>query len=122
MLSFLHISETPVRLFKHRVQKEVKNAPNQKVSKPASAHLSWLIVSLVSQCKQRGGISMADLKNTLATEGYNVTRNNKQVNVVTKRLITNETPVRTTRKVSFKLHNKVKKKSFAFKMYEHVLV
>lgn len=108
MLSFVHISETPVRLFKHQVQKEAENAPNKKASKPASAHVSRLIVSLVSQCKHRGGISMADLKNTLATEGYNVTKNNKQVNVVTNRLINNESLVRTTRNTSFRLPNKVK--------------
>lgn len=106
MLSFLRISETPVRLFKHQIQKEVENAPNQKASKPASAYVSWLIVSLVSQCKHRGGITMADLKKTLATEGYNVTR--KQVNVVTKRLINNKTLVQTTRNASFRLHKKVK--------------
>lgn len=51
---------------------------------------------------------MAELKQTLAAGGYDVTKNNKQVNVVTKRLVNNETLVRTTRNATFILNNKVK--------------
>lgn len=51
---------------------------------------------------------MAELKQTLATGGYDVTKNNRKVNVVTKRLVNNETLVQTTRNASFRLNNKVK--------------
>lgn len=50
---------------------------------------------------------MAELKQTLAAGGYDVTKNSRQVNVVTNRLI-NKTLVQTTRNVSFRLNNKVK--------------
>ena len=51
---------------------------------------------------------MAELKQTLAAAGYNVTKNSRQVNLVTKRPVTNET-FRITRSVSRRLNNKVKK-------------
>lgn len=51
---------------------------------------------------------MSELKQTLAAGGYSVTKNNKRVNVVTKRLVHNETIVRTTRSATFRLNNKVK--------------
>lgn len=51
---------------------------------------------------------MAELKQTLAAGGYYVTKNNRRVNVVTKRLVNNETLVRTTRNASFRLNNTVK--------------
>ncbi|KAM6994224.1 histone H1.01-like [Tautogolabrus adspersus] len=102
------VPKTPVRLFKHQVQKETGNATKTKAANPASSRVSQLILSVVSQCKHRGGISMAELKHTLAAGGYDVTKNNKKVNVVTKRLVNNETLVRTTRNASFRLNSKVK--------------
>ncbi|KAI3361131.1 hypothetical protein L3Q82_013332 [Scortum barcoo] len=104
--SRMSLPKTPVRLFKHQVQTEAKNAPKADTAKPTSHHVSQLILSVVSQCKHRGGMSMAELKQTLAAGGFNVTKNKKQVNMVTKRLINNETLVPTTRNVSFKLNNK----------------
>ncbi|XP_075322621.1 uncharacterized protein LOC142380595 [Odontesthes bonariensis] len=101
------LPKTPVRLFKHQIQTEANNAPKASSPKLASPQVSRLILSVVSKCKHRGGISMAELKQTLATEGYDVTKNNRQVNVVTKRLVNSETFVRTTRNASFRLNNKL---------------
>ncbi|XP_051262093.1 histone H1.3-like [Dicentrarchus labrax] len=100
------LPKTPVRLFKHQIQSGAENAPKTNTARPASPQVSQLILSVVSQCKHRGGMSMAELKQTLAAEGYNVTKNSRQVNVVTKRLVNNETLVRTTRSISFRLNNK----------------
>ncbi|CAG6015130.1 unnamed protein product [Menidia menidia] len=100
------LPNTPVRLFKHQIQSEANNAPKTNSPKQASPQVSRLILSVVSKCKHRGGISMAELKQTLATEGYDVAKNNRQVNVVTKRLTNNETLVRTTRSTTFRLNDK----------------
>lgn len=53
-------------------------------------------------------MSMAELKQTLAAEGYDVAKNNRQVNMVTERLVNDEMLVRTTRNTSVRLSNKVK--------------
>ncbi|XP_035528082.1 histone H1-like [Morone saxatilis] len=100
------LPKTPVRLFKHQIKSGVENAPKTNTARPASPQVSQLILSVVSQCKHRGGMSMAELKQTLAAEGYNVTKNSRKVNVVTKRLVNNEALVRTTRSISFRLNNK----------------
>uniref|UniRef100_A0A3Q2ZZK8 H15 domain-containing protein n=1 Tax=Kryptolebias marmoratus TaxID=37003 RepID=A0A3Q2ZZK8_KRYMA len=84
-----------------------KNGPRTNSSKLAWPQVSKLILSLVSQCKHRAGISMAELKQTLAAEGYDVSKNNRQVSMVTKRMVGNGTLVRTTRNTSFRL-SKVK--------------
>uniref|UniRef100_A0A7N6B0F9 H15 domain-containing protein n=1 Tax=Anabas testudineus TaxID=64144 RepID=A0A7N6B0F9_ANATE len=81
---------------------------NPTRTKPASHHISQLILAVVAQCKHRGGISMSELKQTLSAAGYNVTKDNRRVNVVTKRLVHNETLVRTTRSAMFRRNNKVK--------------
>uniref|UniRef100_A0A3P8QZ68 H15 domain-containing protein n=1 Tax=Astatotilapia calliptera TaxID=8154 RepID=A0A3P8QZ68_ASTCA len=99
--------KTPVRLFKHQIQTEAGNAPKTNSAKPTSPHISQLILSVVSQCKHRGGISMAELKQMLAAGGYDVAKNNRRVNIETKRLVNNETLVRTTRNASFRLNHKV---------------
>uniref|UniRef100_A0A3P8STQ8 H15 domain-containing protein n=1 Tax=Amphiprion percula TaxID=161767 RepID=A0A3P8STQ8_AMPPE len=72
----------------------------------ACLHVSQLILSVVSQCKHRGGISMAELKQTLTGGGYDVSKNGRRVTVETKRLVNNETLVRTTRNTMFRLNNK----------------
>ncbi|XP_023282222.1 histone H1-like [Seriola lalandi dorsalis] len=104
------VPKTPVRLFKHQIQTEADNASkrNTAQTKPASHQVSQLILSVVSHCKHRGGISMAELKQTLAAGGYDVTKNNRRVNVVTKRLVNNVTLVRTTRNASLRLNTKKK--------------
>ncbi|XP_034730178.1 histone H1.1-like isoform X2 [Etheostoma cragini] len=99
------LPKTPVRLFKHQIQTKAENAPKTNTSIPASHHVPQLILNVVSQCKHRGGISMAELKQTLAAGGYNVTKNNRRVNVATQRLINNDKLVRTTRNVTFRLNN-----------------
>ncbi|KAE8288947.1 Histone H1.1 H1 VAR.3 Histone H1a [Larimichthys crocea] len=101
------LPKTPVRLFKHQIQTKAKDAPKTNTTKPASPQVSQLILSVVSQCKHKGGMSMAELKQTLAAEGYDVSKNSKQVNMVTKRLVNNETLVRTRRHASLRLNNKV---------------
>uniref|UniRef100_A0A3B4HAT0 H15 domain-containing protein n=1 Tax=Pundamilia nyererei TaxID=303518 RepID=A0A3B4HAT0_9CICH len=107
VIFFIDFSETPVRLFKHQIQTEAGNAPKTNSAKPTSPHISQLILSVVSQCKHRGGISMAELKQMLAAGGYDVAKNNRRVNIETKRLVNNETLVRTTRNASFRLNHKV---------------
>nr|XP_046255217.1 histone H1-like [Scatophagus argus] len=100
------LPKTPVRLFKHQIETEVENAPKTNSAKPASPKVSQLILSVVSQCKHRGGMSMADLKKMLAAGGYDITKNNRQVEVVTKTLLNSETLVRTTKNASFMLSSK----------------
>ncbi|XP_071326897.1 histone H1.1-like [Trachinotus anak] len=104
------VPKTPVRLFKHQIQTEADYASktNTAQTKPVSQHISQLILSVVSQCKHRGGISMAELKQTLAAGGYDVTKNNRRVTVATKRLVNNVTLVRTTRNASLRINNKKK--------------
>ncbi|KAM4568132.1 uncharacterized protein V3H82_012372 [Fundulus diaphanus] len=97
------VSETPVRLFKHQIETKANKAPK---AEPSKQQVSQLILSVVSQCKNRGGISMAELKQTLADQGYDVAKNNRQVKVVTERLVKDETLERTTRNTSFRLSNK----------------
>ncbi|XP_078108781.1 uncharacterized protein LOC144519497 [Sander vitreus] len=99
------LPKTPVRLFKHQIQTEAENAPKTNTAKSASPHVPQLILNVVSQCKHRGGISMAELKQTLAAGGYNVTKNNRRVNVATQRLVNNDKLLRTTRNVTFRLNN-----------------
>lgn len=50
---------------------------------------------------------MAQLKQTLAAEGYDVTKSNRQVKAATLRLVKRETFVRTTRSASLRLNKKV---------------
>lgn len=50
---------------------------------------------------------MAELKQMLAAGGYDVAKNNRRVNIETKRLVNNETLVQTTRNASFRLNHKV---------------
>uniref|UniRef100_A0A3B3TUR4 H15 domain-containing protein n=1 Tax=Poecilia latipinna TaxID=48699 RepID=A0A3B3TUR4_9TELE len=95
--------KTPVRLFKHQIEKKADNAPTAKFSRQ---QVSKLILNVVSQCKHKGGISMDELKETLAAEGYDVAKNNRQVKVVTEQLVNNKTLVRTTRNTSLRLNNK----------------
>lgn len=57
---------------------------------------------------------MDELKETLAAEGYDVAKNNRQVKVVTEQLLNNKTLVRTTRNTSLRLNNKVKTESASF--------
>ncbi|KAM4735234.1 uncharacterized protein FYW61_005783 [Anableps anableps] len=97
------LPKTPVRLFKQQIEKKDDNAPKAKFSKQQA---SKLVLNMVSQCKHRGGISMAELKQTLADEGYDVAKNNRQVKLVTERLVNKDTLVRTTRNTSVRLNNK----------------
>uniref|UniRef100_M4AAP6 H15 domain-containing protein n=1 Tax=Xiphophorus maculatus TaxID=8083 RepID=M4AAP6_XIPMA len=72
------------RLLKRVIEKKADNAPAAKFSKQ---QVSKLILNVVSQCKHKGGISMDELKETLAAEGYDVAKNNRQVKVVTEQLL-----------------------------------
>ncbi|XP_005798909.1 histone H1.3-like [Xiphophorus maculatus] len=107
------LPKTPVRLFKHQIEKKADNAPAAKFSKQ---QVSKLILNVVSQCKHKGGISMDELKETLAAEGYDVAKNNRQVKVVTEQLLNNKTLVRTTRNTSLRLNNKKVIKTKSAKM------
>ncbi|XP_068994553.1 histone H1.1-like [Embiotoca jacksoni] len=57
------------------------------MSKLASPRVSQLILSMVSQCKQTDGISIAELKRTLAAGGYRVNENDRRVTMVTQTLV-----------------------------------
>uniref|UniRef100_A0A3B3DGE2 H15 domain-containing protein n=1 Tax=Oryzias melastigma TaxID=30732 RepID=A0A3B3DGE2_ORYME len=76
-------------------------------TKLALPEVSKVIHGVVSQCKRRGSISMAQLKQTLAAEGYDVTKSNRQVKATTIRLVKRETFVRTTRSASLRLNKKI---------------
>uniref|UniRef100_A0A3P9P0R8 H15 domain-containing protein n=1 Tax=Poecilia reticulata TaxID=8081 RepID=A0A3P9P0R8_POERE len=93
-----------------QIEKKADNAPTAKFSRQ---QVSKLILNVVSQCKHKGGISMDELKETLAAEGYDVAKNNRQVKVVTEQLVNNKTLVRTTRNTALRL-NKVKTESAPF--------
>ncbi|KAM6909644.1 uncharacterized protein FYW49_011651, partial [Xenentodon cancila] len=75
------LPKTPVRLLKHQIQ-SANDAPKTNATKRASPQVSKLILSVVSQCKRRDGISMGELKQTLAAEGFNVTKYNRQEKVM----------------------------------------
>ncbi|XP_037532536.1 uncharacterized protein kel [Nematolebias whitei] len=98
------VPNTPIRLLKHQIEAKAKNAPRTNSSKLTSQQVAKLILSLVSQCKHRAGISMAEVKQILAAQGYDVTKNNRQVNMVTKRMVNNRTLVETKRNASFRLN------------------
>ncbi|KAL7393399.1 hypothetical protein ABVT39_010272 [Epinephelus coioides] len=104
------LPKTPFRLFKYQIQTKIDNAPKTNSAKPTPANVRHLILNVVSQCRHRGGISMAELKQALAAGGYDVTKNNRRVNAVTQRLVNNDTLIRTTRSVTFRLNNKKNQK------------
>uniref|UniRef100_A0A3P9HSL3 Kell metallo-endopeptidase (Kell blood group) n=1 Tax=Oryzias latipes TaxID=8090 RepID=A0A3P9HSL3_ORYLA len=83
-----------------------KNATEKDSTKLALPEVSKLVHGVVHLYKHRGGISMAQLKQKLAAEGYDVTKNNRQVKAATKRLVNNEAFVRTTRSASLRLNKK----------------
>uniref|UniRef100_A0A3Q1FVS8 H15 domain-containing protein n=1 Tax=Acanthochromis polyacanthus TaxID=80966 RepID=A0A3Q1FVS8_9TELE len=90
---------------------EMRRKAASRRTSSASLHVSQLIISVVSQRKHRGGISMVELKQALAGGGYDVFKYSRRVNVETKRLVNNETLVMTTRNTTFRLNNKVKQSS-----------
>uniref|UniRef100_A0A667YLI3 H15 domain-containing protein n=1 Tax=Myripristis murdjan TaxID=586833 RepID=A0A667YLI3_9TELE len=97
--------ETPIRLLKYQIQTEAANGKKRSVPR-----VSQLVLNVVYQCKHRGGITMAELKQVLAAEGYDVSKNNSRVNLVTKGLVKKETLVQTRgtgASASFKLSKKV---------------
>uniref|UniRef100_A0A667YAT9 H15 domain-containing protein n=1 Tax=Myripristis murdjan TaxID=586833 RepID=A0A667YAT9_9TELE len=98
-------SKTPIRLLKYQIQTEAANGKKRSVPR-----VSQLVLNVVYQCKHRGGITMAELKQVLAAEGYDVSKNNSRVNLVTKGLVKKETLVQTRgtgASASFKLSKKV---------------
>ncbi|XP_078143378.1 uncharacterized protein LOC144541937 [Centroberyx gerrardi] len=101
------LPKTPLRPFKYQTQAEAAHAPKTHGAKKGS--VSHLILSLVSQCQHRGGISMAELKQALAAGGYDITKNSRRVNLATKGLVRKETLVQTRgtgASGSFKLNKK----------------
>ncbi|XP_024123660.1 histone H1 [Oryzias melastigma] len=101
------LPKTPLRLFKHQIQTQTKGGTKKDSTKLALPEVSKVIHGVVSQCKRRGSISMAQLKQTLAAEGYDVTKSNRQVKATTIRLVKRETFVRTTRSASLRLNKKI---------------
>ncbi|XP_029927986.1 histone H1-like [Myripristis murdjan] len=100
------LPKTPIRLLKYQIQTEAANGKKRSVPR-----VSQLVLNVVYQCKHRGGITMAELKQVLAAEGYDVSKNNSRVNLVTKGLVKKETLVQTRgtgASASFKLSKKIK--------------
>lgn len=74
--------------------------------------VSDLILQVIAQCKSQGGISMVELKKALAAGGYDVSKNNLQVNKAVRGLVRTETLVQTSGKgtESYRFNTKVGKK------------
>ncbi|XP_041843436.1 uncharacterized protein LOC121641398 [Melanotaenia boesemani] len=109
------LPKTPIGLLEYHFQTDPNNASETDSPTLPSPQVSRFISQAVSKCKREGGISMAELKQMLVAEGCDVNKN-KQVNVVTKRLVNDETLVRTTRSASSRLNNKIKQNTTAHKI------
>lgn len=98
---FFDVSETPFRLLKHQIKTEAETSPAIKPEEPASP--SMLIHNVISEYKHRGGMSLAELRQTLSAEGYSVTRSKE-----TKTLVSPAAPAQATPKSPVTRNNKVK--------------
>ncbi|XP_013925617.1 PREDICTED: histone H1-like [Thamnophis sirtalis] len=86
-----------------------KAAGAAKARKPAGSSVTELLMQAVTASKERGGISLAALKKSLAASGYDVEKNNSRVKLVLKSLVTKGTLLQTKgtgASGSFKLNKK----------------
>ncbi|XP_058039814.1 histone H1-like [Ahaetulla prasina] len=80
-----------------------------KARKPAGPSVTELLMQAVTASKERGGISLAALKKSLAASGYDVEKNNSRVKLGLKSLVTKGTLLQTKgtgASGSFKLNKK----------------
>ncbi|XP_026545420.1 histone H1-like [Notechis scutatus] len=86
-----------------------KAAGAAKARKPAGPSVTGLLMQAVAASKERGGISLAALKKSLAASGYDVEKNNSRLKLVLRSLVTKGTLLQikgTGASGSFKLHKK----------------
>ncbi|XP_026581223.1 histone H1-like [Pseudonaja textilis] len=86
-----------------------KAAGAAKVRKPTGPSVTELLMQAVAASKDRGGISLAALKKSLAASGYDVEKNNSRLKLVLRSLVTKGTLLRikgTGASGSFKLNKK----------------
>ncbi|KAG8141033.1 hypothetical protein E2320_003712 [Naja naja] len=86
-----------------------KAAGAAKVRKPAGPSVTELLMQAVAASKERGGISLAALKKSLAASGYDVEKNNSRIKLGLKSLVTKGTLLQTKgtgASGSFKLNKK----------------
>ncbi|XP_068187126.1 histone H1-like [Antennarius striatus] len=73
---------------------QAKTNPKKKkptaTKKPGGPPMSKLIKDVVGSCKDRRGMSMQSVKKALADKGVDTDKNNKRINVVLTRMVTNE--------------------------------
>lgn len=84
-----------------------KSASSEKRKVP---RVSDLILQVIAQCKSQGGITMVELRKALTAAGYDVTKNQSQVNRAMRGLMRTETLLKTSSKgalQSFKFNTKV---------------
>ncbi|XP_015681942.1 histone H1.4-like [Protobothrops mucrosquamatus] len=91
--------------------KRVAGAAAAKVQqrKPGGPSVTELLMQAVAASKERGGISLAALKKSLAASGYDVERNNSRIKLGLKSLVTKGTLLQTKgtgASGSFKLNKK----------------
>ncbi|KAL8177151.1 UNVERIFIED_CONTAM: hypothetical protein K2H54_042669 [Gekko kuhli] len=80
-----------------------------KARKPSGPSVTELLTQAVSASKERGGVSLAALKKSLAAAGYDVEKNNSRIKLGLKSLVTKGTLVQTKgtgASGSFKLNKK----------------
>ncbi|XP_069023510.1 histone H1-like [Embiotoca jacksoni] len=91
-------------------------AAKKKSTKPKKSgpSVSELIVKAVAASKERGGVSLAALKKTLAAGGYDVEKNNARIKTSVKSLVAKETLVQIKgigASGSFKINKKAETKT-----------
>ncbi|XP_070810449.1 histone H1-like [Pituophis catenifer annectens] len=72
-----------------------KAAGAAKARKPPGLSVTELLMQAVAASKDRGGISLAALKKSLAASGYDVEKNNSRVKLGLKSLVTKGTLLQT---------------------------
>ncbi|XP_007445523.1 histone H1.10-like, partial [Python bivittatus] len=86
-----------------------KAAGAAKSRKPSGPSVTELLTQAVTASKERGGISLAALKKSLAASGYDVEKNNSRIKLGLKSLVTKGTLLQTKgtgASGSFKLNKK----------------
>ncbi|XP_063158981.1 histone H1.01-like [Candoia aspera] len=80
-----------------------------KSRKPSGPSVTELLMQAVTACKERGGISLAALKKSLAASGYDVEKNNGRIKLGLRSLVTKGALLQTKgtgASGSFKLNRK----------------
>ncbi|XP_015681935.1 histone H1.2-like [Protobothrops mucrosquamatus] len=89
--------------------KKAASAAKVQQRKPGGPSVTELLMQAVAASKERGGISLAALKKSLAASGYDVEKNNSRIKLGLKNLVTKGTVLQTKgtgASGSFKLNKK----------------